>query len=86
MVERKTAEMNALFSRYVNCENIVINNVEPFDYDFSQIREYDYKMDFIQIGKNIEFFQRQILRSCSQDRFYLLRGAIASDFIPDCVV
>lgn len=58
MVDRKNAEMTSLFSRYVDCKNIVIENAEPFDYDYSVICEYDYKMDFMQIGKSIEYFQQ----------------------------
>lgn len=58
MLDRKNAEMNALFSRYVDIENIVIGDIEPFDYDFSVICEYDYRMNFRPVGKTIEFFQQ----------------------------
>lgn len=56
-IKEKTEAVFDLFSKYVDFSAIEIKECEPYDYDFTILRDYDYEMPDIHSRKRIEFLQ-----------------------------
>lgn len=46
-----------VFSKYVDLQNISIKAVDPYEYDFTITRDYDYEMPDVYAMKRIEYLQ-----------------------------
>ena len=56
-IEDKVKDVHEMFSRYVNYDNMYLEESEPYDYDFTVLREYEYRMPDYDAEKTIEFMQ-----------------------------
>lgn len=46
-----------LFSRFMNCEQVVTSDAEPYDNDYTVVADYDFPVPFHPEGRRIEFLQ-----------------------------
>lgn len=56
-IEDKVKDVHEMFSRYVNYDNMYLEESEPYDYDFTVLREYEFRMPDYDAEKTIEFMQ-----------------------------
>ncbi len=56
-IEDKIKDVHEMFSRYVNYENMQLEECEPYDFDFTVLREYDFRMPDYDVEKTVEFLQ-----------------------------
>jgi len=56
-VEEKTADAYDLFSKYVDCASITVKDVEPYVYDYTVMRDYNFDMPYKESKRNIAFMQ-----------------------------
>lgn len=56
-IKEKMETVFDLFSKYVDFQNMECGISEPYDYDFTILRDYDYEMPDIHSRKRIEFLQ-----------------------------
>jgi hypothetical protein len=58
VIEEKIKEVNELFSGYIDTESLDISNeAEPYEYDFTLYRDYDYYMPYSSSGKTVDYMQ-----------------------------
>ena len=56
-IKQQIANVHELFSRYVDLNNINIEEADPYEYDFTLMKEYEYEMPAVYSKKRIEFLQ-----------------------------
>lgn len=56
-IKEQTKNVYEMFSKYVDFDRINIKECEPYDYDFTAMRDFDYEMPSIHSKKKIEFLQ-----------------------------
>lgn len=56
-VEEKTADAYDLFSKYVDCNSISVKDIEPYVYDYTVMRDYNFDMPYKESKRNIAFMQ-----------------------------
>lgn len=58
IITQKLAEVNELFATYISSNEIRVNDdVEPYDFDFTQMRDYEYVMPYENARKDIDYMQ-----------------------------
>ena len=59
MINEKLAEVNELFSKYIDqdSEEEESLTVQPYDYDFTLLKSYNYEMPYSEVEKRVEFMQ-----------------------------
>ncbi len=57
-IEKKMDDIITLFSGYLDLSGNSYKNAEPFDYDFTVLRDYDYEIPYDQILNKISFIQK----------------------------
>ncbi|MBO5060793.1 MAG: hypothetical protein J6C82_07765 [Clostridia bacterium] len=58
VILNKIKEVNELFSDYLTSENSEAEcNIQPYDFDFAKLVEYNYEMPYSGAAKSIEFMQ-----------------------------
>lgn len=56
-VEEKTRSAYELFSKYIDCDSIDLQDVEPYLYNFSIMKEYDFDMPYKESNREIVYAQ-----------------------------
>ncbi len=56
-VSDKTKDAYELFSKYIDCDAIVLTDVEPYFYDYSVMRDYNFDMPYKESKRKIAFMQ-----------------------------
>lgn len=58
IISQKISEVNALFSTYIDSKEITLNyDVDPYDYDFTVLKDYEYDIPYSGAGKDIDYLQ-----------------------------
>ena len=56
-VRENIVNVSSMFIKYVDFNNVDLKESEPYYYDFTILRDYDYEMPSINVNKRIEFLQ-----------------------------
>ncbi len=56
-ISNQMKSVHEMFSKYIDFSKIRIKECEPYDYDFTVLREYEYNMPNIQVNKKISYLQ-----------------------------
>ncbi len=56
-VSEKTKDAYELFSKYIDCNSVTIADVEPYLYDYTVMREYNFDMPYKESKRKIAFAQ-----------------------------
>ena len=55
----KITEVNDLFAAYVSSDDIRLSyEAEPYDYDFTAMKEYEYPMPYADVNREVDFIQQ----------------------------
>lgn len=57
-IKEQISSIHELFSRYVDFSKLKVTECEPYDFDFTVMRDYQYEMPSVHSKKRIEFFQK----------------------------
>jgi len=59
IITQKINEVNELFSTYINSDELRLTyDVEPYDFDFTLMRDYEYEMPYAEVRKDIDYMQQ----------------------------
>lgn len=53
----KIAEINALFYGYVDLSDVDISEVDPYEYDYTVLRDYEYEMPYLVSASKVRFVE-----------------------------
>ncbi|MBO5065456.1 MAG: hypothetical protein J6D06_05005 [Clostridia bacterium] len=56
-IKEQIGNVNDMFSKYVDLKNLNIVECDPYDYDFTVLKEYYYEMPRVYSSKRIEYMQ-----------------------------
>lgn len=56
-VEATIQEAAQFFTHFIDSENVEITEADPYDYDFTVLKEYDYPIPYSDISHAIEYMQ-----------------------------
>lgn len=56
-VSEKTRDAYELFSKYIDCNSVTLMDVEPYIYDYTVMREYNFDMPYKESKRKIAFMQ-----------------------------
>ena len=56
-VSEKTKDAYELFSKYIDCNSVTVSDVEPYLYDYTVMRDYNFDMPYKESKKKIAFGQ-----------------------------
>ncbi len=56
-IKEQIAALGEVFSKYIDFDNVRILESDPYDYDFTVMRDYQYEMPNIQSNRRITFLQ-----------------------------
>lgn len=58
IITEKINEVNRLFSTYINSDDLELSfDVEPYNFDFTALRDYEYEMPYSEVRKDIDYMQ-----------------------------
>lgn len=58
-INEKIKEVNELFSSYISLETLELrDDAEPYDYDFTAMRSYEYEIPYVRVNRDIDFLQQ----------------------------
>ena len=58
IIGEKISEVNELFSTYIDSDDIRLTyEAEPYDYDFTVLKDYEYDIPYSEVRKDIDFLQ-----------------------------
>ena len=57
-ISEQIKNVHEMFSKYVDFNRIHIKECEPYDFDFTMLRDYEYEMPSIHSKKRIEYLQQ----------------------------
>lgn len=58
IISEKIRAVNELFSNYIDAEDIRLSyDAEPYNYNFTILRDYEYEMPYSDLNKEIDFIQ-----------------------------
>ena len=58
IINEKIKEVNELFATYIDSNDINVSyDVEPYDFDFTVMHEYEYSMPYKQVKNDIDYLQ-----------------------------
>lgn len=59
IITQKINEVNELFSTYINSDELrLAYDVEPYEFDFTVMRDYQYEMPYAEVRKDIDYMQQ----------------------------
>ena len=48
-----------MFSSYISLETLELrDDAEPYDYDFTAMRSYEYEIPYVRVNRDIDFLQQ----------------------------
>ena len=56
-ITERIKKVHEMFAKYVDFEKIFVKPVNPYEYDFTVLRDYDYEMPSILSSKKIQYMQ-----------------------------
>jgi len=57
-IKEQIVGLSEIFSKYIDFSNVDIIEMDPYDFDFTVMREYEYEMPSISANKRITFLQQ----------------------------
>lgn len=59
IITQKINEVNELFSTYINSDELRLTyDIEPYGFDFTVMRDYEYEMPYTEVRKDIDYMQQ----------------------------
>ena len=57
-ISEQIQNTHEMFSKYVDFNKIYIKECEPYEFDFTMLRDYEYEMPSVHSKKKIEYLQQ----------------------------